>query len=165
MELDAYVDTIREHFLAAAAAGGEETEAVAQRLLLPLDAAIRLALHEALAAAAEEITCELAPGSVELRLRQGGPEFVVALPHAEEDEPEPDEPVGGGEDGAVARINLRLPEQLKAQVESAAAHEGVSVNTWLVRTSAAALQRVASSAGRARGRPRDGTQRYSGWSR
>ena len=38
------------------------------------------ALQDALAAAVEEITCELAPGSVELRLRGRDPEFVVRLP-------------------------------------------------------------------------------------
>ena len=41
---------------------------------------IRLALQDALVAAVEEITCELAPGSVELRLRGRDPEFVVTLP-------------------------------------------------------------------------------------
>ena len=38
------------------------------------------ALQDALAAATEEITTELAPGSVELRLRGRDPEFVVTLP-------------------------------------------------------------------------------------
>src|SRR6266576_1660065 len=37
------------------------------------------------------------------------------------------------EDGHTARISLRLPETLKTAVESAAAREGVSVNTWIVR--------------------------------
>ena len=49
----------------------------------PWDAAIRLALQDVLAAAAEEITTELAPGSVELRLRGRHPEFVVTLPPAD----------------------------------------------------------------------------------
>ena len=37
-----------------------------------------------------------------------------------------------------ARITLRLPESLKQRVESAAAREGASVNTWLVQ----AMQRA-----------------------
>ena len=69
MELSEYVESIHRHYAAAADAGGDETRAVAERLFAPLDAAIRLALQDALAAAAEEITTELAPGSVELRLR------------------------------------------------------------------------------------------------
>ena len=40
--------------------------------------AIRLALLEALTAAAEELTSELAPQSVEVRLRGRDPEFIVS---------------------------------------------------------------------------------------
>ena len=39
----------------------------------------------------------------------------------------------------MARINLRLPEQLKAAAEQAAARERLSVNAWLVRAAAAAV--------------------------
>nr|WP_218902723.1 ribbon-helix-helix protein, CopG family [Streptomonospora nanhaiensis] len=45
------------------------------------------------------------------------------------------------EDGPTARINVRLPEQLKAAIEEAAAREGRSVNAWLGRAAAASLQR------------------------
>ena len=41
--------------------------------------------------------------------------------------------VGAGDERLPARITLRLPEPLKASIEAAAAREGVSVNTWLVR--------------------------------
>ena len=37
--------------------------------------------------------------------------------------------------------SVRLPEQLKAAIEEAAAKEGRSVNAWLVRAAAAASQR------------------------
>ena len=56
---------------------------MAERLAAPLEASVRLALQDALAAAVEEITCELAPGSVELRLRGRDPEFVVTPPQAD----------------------------------------------------------------------------------
>ena len=39
-----------------------------------------------------------------------------------------------------ARITLRLPESLKQRVESAAAREGASVNTWLVQALARAVE-------------------------
>jgi hypothetical protein len=52
-----------------------------------------------------------------------------------------------GEGAATTRTTLRLPDHLKAQVEVAAARDGVSVNTWLVR-------------GGARGRGR-----HTGWVR
>ena len=61
MDLRPYVENIQHQLVVAAAAGADDAPALAQRLLAPLDAAIRLALQDALAAAAEEITCELAP--------------------------------------------------------------------------------------------------------
>ncbi|MGZ4130443.1 MAG: toxin-antitoxin system HicB family antitoxin, partial [Actinomycetota bacterium] len=152
MQLEPYVESIRRQLEVAAEAGGEDARALAERLLAPLEAAIRLALQDALADAAEDITLELAPGSVELRLRGRDPEFVVTLPPAE---PSADagevtatdwrrrtEPRDGAEgDDSVARINLRLPERLKARVEQAAADEGLSVNGWLVRATASAVER------------------------
>jgi hypothetical protein len=144
MELDRYVDGLRRDLEVAAEAGGEDARALAERLTAPLGSAVRLMLLDALSAAADEITRELAPGSVELRLRAGSPEFVVA---GAGDEPEPaasDDPppfAPQEEEGATARINLRLPEQLKAGVEQAAGRERLSVNAWLVRLAAGALAR------------------------
>src|SRR5215469_5378988 len=83
MNLTPYIEDIHRQLAVAAAAGGEEAQALAERLAAPLDSAIRLALQDALAAAAEEITVELAPGSVELRLRGREPEFVISLPQPE----------------------------------------------------------------------------------
>src|SRR5580704_10429505 len=118
MDLAEHIESIRQQFAAAAEAGGEEAKSQAERLFAPLESAIRLAFQDVLVAAAEEITCELAPGSVELRLRGREPQFVVNLPQPDAP-PEPDElPVSGlaspeGDEGATARINLRLPEHLK----------------------------------------------------
>jgi len=61
MELTEHVESIRRQFAAAAEAGGDEAKAQAERLFAPLESAIRLALQDVLVAAAEEITCELAP--------------------------------------------------------------------------------------------------------
>src|SRR6516162_5579547 len=137
MDLGPYLESIHRQLAAAGEAGGGETRAVAERLTAPLDAAIRLALQDALAAAAEEITCELAPGSVELRLRGGHPEFVVELPPAglagntrlwANDERAPITrpgpaslegapfPPGEGDEGTMARINVRMPDHLKARI-------------------------------------------------
>ena len=49
----------------------------------------------------------------------------------------------------MARINLRLPEQLKSGVEQAAARERLSVNAWLVRAAAAAVANASATARRA----------------
>jgi hypothetical protein len=143
MDLTTYAEKLRHELAVAAEAGGEDARAIAQRLTAPLDSAVRLMLLEALSNAADEITRELAPGSVELRLRAGEPEFVVTpapadeppAPAAEAAPPPPPE----GEEGSTARINLRVPEHLKAGVEQAASRERLSVNSWLVRVVAAAL--------------------------
>src|SRR5215470_8302810 len=141
MDLTPYVENLRRELSVAAEAGGDEARALAERLTVPLEPATRLMLFEALSAAADEITRELAPGSVELRLRGGEPEFVVTVAPAEEPvEPTPEAPPPDMEEGAIARINLRLPEQLKAGVEQAAGRERLSVNAWLVRAVAAAVQ-------------------------
>jgi hypothetical protein len=145
MDLTTYVEHLRDELATAADAGGAEARALADRLTAPLESAIRLMLLDALSAAADEITRELAPGSVELRLRAGEPDFVVTpapTDDAVESAPaEPPSPAAGADEGATARINLRLPEQIKAGVEQAAGRERMSVNAWLVRVVAAALAR------------------------
>lgn len=159
MELTQYVEKLRNDLAVAADAGGEDARALAERLTAPFESSIRLMLLEALSAAADEITRELAPGSVELRLRAGQPEFVVTpAPAAETVESPPEAAID--DEGATARINLRLPEQLKAGIEGAASRERLSVNAWLVRAAAGALARDDG-----RPRPSGGRigQGYTGW--
>src|SRR3954453_98274 len=159
MDLQPYVDAVRHELSVAAAAGGQDAKALAERLTAPLESAIRLALLEALSEAAEQITRDLAPGSVDVRLRGRDPEFTVSL--SAEDvatapavgSPEPDD------DGGTWRVTLRLPEHLRPRVDAAAREGGLSVNGWLVRAVTAAL------GGNAR-RPRgDSGKQFSGWVR
>jgi hypothetical protein len=176
MDVTPYVEALREDLVVAAEAGGPQARDLAQRLTAALESAVRLALLDALSAAAAEITRDLAPGSVELRLRGREPSFVVVPP------PD-DEPVGSfgslgsvgeaalpvpasaadGEEGAMARINVRLGEQLKGRIEEAAGRAGLSVNAWLVRAASAALD-PQGRAGTDRLLPR-GAARYTGWVR
>ncbi|MFE6968383.1 toxin-antitoxin system HicB family antitoxin [Isoptericola sp. NPDC057653] len=173
MDLTRYVDELQRQLGTAAAAGGDEARELAGRLTAPLDAAARLVLLEALSNAAGEISAELAPGSVDIRLRGGSPEFVVTVPRvsAEASAPEPGAdaapaaPAPEPEGGATTRTTLRLPDHLKSQVEVAAARDGISVNTWLVRAVAVALEQ---STGRpaAQARPQQrGSGRVTGWVR
>jgi len=171
MDLTPYVDTVRRELALAAEAGGGEAAALAERLTAPLASAIRLTLLDALSAAADEITRDLAPGSVEVRLRSGEASFAVTPPAGEPAEadyhapaPEPEEPAASDEDGAMARINFRLPEHLKARVEEAAAAQGRSVNAWLVRAASAALQPATRAAPpNSAGGGRRAVNRYTGW--
>jgi hypothetical protein len=80
MDLAQYVNDLQHQLEVAAEAGGEQARALAERLTAPLEAATRLVLLEALSVAASEITRDLAPGSVDVRLRGRDPEFVVTPP-------------------------------------------------------------------------------------
>jgi hypothetical protein len=167
MDLTSYVARLREELADAAELGGADARALAERLTAPMDAAFRLALLDALSAAADEITRDLAPGSVELRLRAGSPGFVVTPPPAEQPgprtaAPEPAESADAADDGAVSRINFRLPDQLKGRIEEAAGRDGLSVNAWLVRAATAAVQ--AGDHPRTTRAPISG-ERFTGWAR
>jgi hypothetical protein len=171
MDLNPYVASLGRELLTAVETGGDEGAAVVERLTVSMESAIRLALLEALSAAADEITRELAPGSVQVRLRGRDPEFVVTAAQVEQlaNAPTdrgaaPADDALGFDDGATARINVRLPEQLKIAVEEAAAKEGRSVNAWLVRAASTAL-RASERDGTADRRGKPGAQHYTGWAR
>ncbi|GLW19270.1 hypothetical protein Stsp01_60130 [Streptomyces sp. NBRC 13847] len=172
MDLTPYVDTLRRELAVAAEAGGEDARELAERLTTPLESATRLTMLNVLSAAMDEITRELAPGSVDVRLRGLDPDFVVTLPPGagvpHEAAAAPAEPLAAplpadGDDGGIARVNLRLPAHLKARAEEAANREGLSVNAWLVRAVSAAVD------GGARPRTTEKThtvgQNFTGWVR
>jgi hypothetical protein len=181
MDLTPFVTALRQHLAVAAEAGGEESRALAERLTAPLESAARLTLLDTLSSAVDEITRDLAPGSVELRLRNREPTFVVTPPAPEPAfaAPEPAEPPvpatpptpPDGDESATARINFRLGEHLKSRIEEAAAQAGLSVNAWLTRAAAAALDTDDRGRGADRRGPSPeppswlGGQRYSGWVR
>ena len=170
MQLNQYVATLKHQLETAAEAGGPEARALSERLTAALESAVRLVLLEALSDAANEITLELAPGSVEVRLRGRDPEFVVSNPPGDNDfEAMIEQSIRGtiaseDFDGAsTSRTTLRLPDQLKQQVEAAASHDGLSVNSWLVRAVADALNGRSPSKRATRGEP--GEQNFTGWAR
>jgi hypothetical protein len=189
MDLTPYVDVLRRDLAAAAGAGGDEARALAERLAAPLESATRLVLLDALSEAAGEITRELAPGSVDVRLRGRDPEFVVTAPPADTPAAEAPEPgrvrsaIAGAievtmgvrppaseapsdaDEGGTSRITLRLPDHLKARVDDAAARSGLSVNAWLVRAVAAALDPGDPGRGPDPVRGAQLGRRYTGWAR
>ncbi|RAX50606.1 histidine kinase [Arthrobacter sp. AQ5-05] len=171
VNISRYVKNLQNQLSAAAQASGDEAQAVAERLAPTLDASVRLLLLEVLSDAAAEITTDLAPGSVDVRLRGADPEFVVTAPPsaspdsadhesspAESSLPEP----GQDADPATARLTLRLPEGLKTQVEAAAAREGLSVNTWLVRAVSATLNTPPGAPAQPQ---KNSGHRFTGWVR
>lgn len=119
---------------------------------------------------------------MEVRLRGRDPDFVVAAPPGEgayedaEVEPSGHGSSAGGprphlpppppmdDDGGTSRLNLRLPDSLKLRSEEAADQEGLSLNAWLLRAAAAALQLENPNRPAPWRTPRAG-QRYTGWVR
>jgi hypothetical protein len=161
MQLDRYAERLRSQLAAVAEAGTPEAQALAERMSTALDAAVRITILEALAEAAVDISRDLAPGSVDVRLRGQDPELVVnRAPEAVAPAPAAQPRIDAGEDEpSTFRTTLRLPERLKTRVEEAASADGISVNTWLVRTVSAALD-----AERPRTPPQNGN-RFTGWVR
>jgi hypothetical protein len=160
MDLTPYVTGVEDSLLAAAAAGDEGTRRTAAALAAALDPAVRLALMNALAEAAADITDAIGDRAVELRLEGGDVRVVVSSTDAAgiEESQVQAAPLDAG--GEQTRITLRLPERLKAQAEQAAGAEALSLNTWLVRAVHEALAAESRPSGRARtGRG----QRVRGW--
>jgi hypothetical protein len=166
MNLTPYVDTLRRELAVAAEAGGDEARELAERLTAPLESATRLTMLNVLSAAMDEITRELAPGSVDVRLRGLDPDFVVTPPPTDGGAPAPVEPLktpADGDEGGTARVNLRLPAHLKARAEEAASREGLSVNAWLVRAVSAAVD--GGTRPRTTEKTRTIGQSFTGWVR
>src|SRR5450755_240182 len=118
MDITRHIETLQRQLVAAAAMGGEQVQETASRLATALEAAARLAILDALTEATAEITCDLAPGAVDLRLRGQGIDFVVVRPPGDE------QPATSGvavpiaseeDDASPSRVTLRLPEGLKAR--------------------------------------------------
>ncbi|HEY8104303.1 MAG TPA: YlcI/YnfO family protein [Gaiellaceae bacterium] len=132
MQMAHHIHAIQEDLAAAASlAADEPTVEAGRRLTQALGSSLHLRLLDVVSEAALALSGSV-PGRIEVRLAGRDPELV----YIEEEEPEPAH-AAGADDAFSARITLRLPEGLKAQLEVAANLEGTSVNAWIVR----ALQR------------------------
>jgi hypothetical protein len=133
------VDGVRSDVASIGELGDEIVAEVAERIADLVGRSLPARILELLSDVAAEVSAELPEGRVEIRVAGDD----VDLAYVE------DAPAAGGEGEAgadlSARITLRLSEALKARVEEGAGREGVSVNTYIVRT----LER-GSSANRAR---------------
>lgn len=133
MEIAHHIHAIQEDLAAAASlATDEATVDAGRRLTQALGSSLHLRLLDVVSEAALALSGSV-PGRIEVRLAGRDPELVYI---EEEEEPEPAQ-AASADDAFSARITLRLPEGLKAQLEVAANLEGASLNAWIVR----ALQR------------------------
>lgn len=144
MQLDSHIQAIQQELATTAALGDEATAEAARRMGEALAATLHLHLLDLLGEVALEIGGQIDSGRVEIRLAGRDPELVVIT----DDVPESSQ-LGVGEESS-GRITLRLPESLKAGIESAADREGISTNAWLVRTIARTLEQRPSRKSRNR---------------
>jgi hypothetical protein len=145
MQIDGYVQALREDLARVAAVGDESTARAAELLAVALESAVGRRLLEALGEAALELSGQLEEGHVEVRFAGGDPELVLVR----DEGAAPAEPA---DEAFAARISLRLPESLKGRLETAAARDGVSLNTWLVQALTRAAVPRPSSGGSSRRR-------------
>jgi hypothetical protein len=133
MQIDGYIQALREDLVRVASLGDERTSRAAELLSVAIEASLARRLQDVLAEAALELNAQLDAAHVEVRIAGRDPELVLVREDGSVSEPV--------DEAFSARITLRLPESLKQRIESAATREGASVNTWLVQ----ALQRSVES--------------------
>lgn len=138
MQLEPHVESLRAELAGLASLGDENVAAAAARLSEALGATLSLRLLGLLSEAALEVSSQLPAGHVELRLAGQEPSLVYV---PEEGAAQP----AAADDGLTARITLRLPDSLKTSLEGAAAQDGVSLNTWIVKALARGLSLAAGS--------------------
>ena len=127
MKMSLLVDGVRADVVSVGELGDEVVAEVAERIADLLGRSLPARILELLSDVAAEVSAELPEGRVEIRVAGDD----VGLAYVE------DTQVAGGESEAgdlTARITLRLSEGLKTRVEEGAGREGVSVNTFIVRT-------------------------------
>ncbi|HTW21400.1 MAG TPA: toxin-antitoxin system HicB family antitoxin [Mycobacteriales bacterium] len=129
MELSSLAELIGGDITALGRLGDETTADAAVRIVSALGGPINARLLEVLSQVAAEVDTQGQPAHVELRV-VGSDARLVLISEAGGEEPAAAAPADGDTD---ARITLRLPAALKTAIEAAAAAEGVSVNSYIVR--------------------------------
>ena len=126
MKMSKFIELLSSDIECLGRLGGKELDSAVSRLIPTLAPVLRTRLLEALAEIADELKDQLPGAHLEARVQGDEIELVYI------------------EDGSIvrespadlnARITLRLPEDLKSRIENAAINEGISLNSWLLKTS------------------------------
>ena len=141
MQLTAHIDALLADLATTAELGDENVALAAERLSEALQGSARLRLLDLLSEVTLEISGQLPSGHIEMRLAGQEPSLVYVEERQQEESARAD-------DGMAARISFRLPEALKTAIDDAAAEEGISANTWLVRELKRAVHRGSQSKSR-----------------
>ena len=129
MDLTPHLEAVRADLESLA---DEQTQAALTRLARAVEPSLQLRLLDVLGEAALEMSEQLPSGHAEVRVaaRDARLVYVPEGPAPREEPAAPDE----DDEGGTSRLTLRMPDALKAKVETKATKEGLSVNAWLVRT-------------------------------
>lgn len=126
MKMSKFIELLSSDIKALGKLGGQELDSAVSRLIPTLAPVLRTRLLEAFTEIAVELSEQLPGAHLEARIQGDEIELIYV------------------EDGSIvrenpadlnARITLRLPEDLKSRIESAATKEGISLNSWLLKTS------------------------------
>lgn len=106
------------------AGGDPDLSAAAEVVLVAIEPALRQAVFDLAEQAAAEVSAQLPRWSVDVVLTEGQPMLVVR---------QSEESVKVSTEDLDARMTVRLPEDLKDELEMAASNLGDSVNAFVVR--------------------------------
>ncbi len=141
------VEGLRSDVISVGELGDDTVAEVAERIAELLGRSVPGRILDLLSDVAAELSAELPEGRVEIRVAGDD----VDLTYVEEEHVASGDYADDGTSGGdpSARITLRLGEGLKNRVEEGAAREGVSVNSYIVRTleRGASAQRIKSGRG------------------
>src|SRR5438477_12450006 len=112
MNVAAYVEALQQDLANVAGVGDEAVAEAARRIAAALEPSLRLRLMDVLGEAAAELTNQLPNGHIEVRIAGGDPELLYLE--------EQGAPMPSTDDSLSARLTLRLPEILKANINAAA---------------------------------------------
>ena len=126
MKMSLFVERFSSDLSTLGKLGGSELEAAVSRLIPTLGPVLSTRLLEALSEVVADLKSQLPGASVEARLN-GDEIELVYLPDDSLPKETPTD--------LTARITLRLPEDLKSRIETAATKEGISLNSWLLKAS------------------------------
>lgn len=141
MDIESVVQQVRRIAEAQLRIAGDDpaVAAAGEAVLIALEPALRQAASALAEQAAAEVTAQLPENTVDVVLSEGQPTLVVRRTG---------ESVTVNTEDLGARMTVRLPEDLKDDLELAASELGDSVNTFVVKAlagSAKALKRSSRS--------------------
>src|ERR1700722_7647085 len=148
MKMSLVVDGLRSDVVAVGELGDDTVAEVAERIADVLARSVPGRVLDLLSDAGAELTASLPDGRIDIRVAGDDVDLTYVG-----DDHGPMSSAGDG-DELSARITLRVSEGLKSRVEQGAAADGVSVNTFILRTLERGTSSNRSRSGRAGNRLR-----------